>query len=84
MNGKISFYTFKLHVPPFASSVIFEMRHNPSDTNSSHYIQLFYRNTSAEVLMPLNLPNCGTRCPLIRFYDLYKDVLVDDLSECNL
>lgn len=59
------------------------MRQKPSDTNSSQYIQLFYRNSSTEDLTPLNIPNCGTKCPLIQFYDLYKEILVDDLDECK-
>lgn len=77
-------FMFKLHVPPFASSVIFEMRHKPGDTNSSHYIQVFYRNSSAEHLTPLNIPNCGTKCPLFQLYDLYNEILVDDFNECEL
>lgn len=60
------------------------MRHAPTDTNSSHYIQVFYRNSSTEDLTPLNIPNCGTKCPLMRFYDLYDEILTDDFNECKL
>lgn len=58
---------------------------NASDGNSdSHYIQIFYRNSTAEDLTPLKLPGCEIKCTLNQFSNLYKDILMDDLNECKL
>lgn len=55
------------------------------ESKDGHYIQLFYRNTTAEHLTPLDIPNCGTKCSLNRFYDLYSGFLVSDHEkECAL
>lgn len=65
---------------------MFELyKSNHSDSNNdSHYIQIFYRNSTVEDLTPLKLPGCEIKCTLNQFSDLYKDILMDDLNECKL
>ncbi|XP_031629370.1 prostatic acid phosphatase-like [Contarinia nasturtii] len=71
---------FNPHVPPYASSLHFELYKN---SENEHYIQLFYRKSNEEHLSPLNLPNCGTMCSLNRLYELYSEIIpVDYESEC--
>lgn len=54
--------------------------------NDMHYVEIYYKNTTVENLQPLNIPNCGTSCPLESLYDLYKAVIPDGdfETECNL
>lgn len=61
---------------------MFELR----KLNNDYALQVFYRNTSAETLTPLNIPKCGTLCPLNKMYELYADVLPDGdfETECKV
>lgn len=43
--------------------------------NDDPYVQIFYRNTTETNIKPLEVPNCGTKCPLSKIYDLYDDIL---------
>ncbi|XP_055307972.1 prostatic acid phosphatase-like [Sitodiplosis mosellana] len=65
---------FKLHQPPYASCIFFELY----KSNGNPYVQIFYMN-SAELEHiwnhPLEIPNCGTKCSLTDLYELYHDVL---------
>lgn len=71
----------ELHLPPYASSLHFELY--KSDANE-HYVQLFYKQFDGENILPLNIPNCGEKCPLDRFYELFADILPGDYhSECH-
>lgn len=45
-------------------------------TETEHYIQLFHRNLDEKFVPALEIPNCGdSKCPLNKWYELYKDVL---------
>lgn len=72
-----------MHHPPYASSLHFELY--KSDQNQ-YYIQIFYRKAQEEYPVPMNIPGCGTRCPLNQFYNLYKAIMPDDDfdTECKL
>ncbi|XP_031627358.1 testicular acid phosphatase homolog [Contarinia nasturtii] len=74
---------FEPHVPPFASSVHLELYKNGEQ---EHYIQIFYRKSDEEVLLPLNIPNCGEKCSLNQLYKLYNDIIPDrdHDTECRL
>lgn len=73
---------FQLHIPPYAASVHFELY--KTDTNE-HYIQLFYRKCGEETLSAMNIPNCGEKCTLNKFYELYNDIIASDFDlECAL
>ncbi|XP_031636576.1 prostatic acid phosphatase-like [Contarinia nasturtii] len=71
----------KPHLPPYASSLIFELYKRDGE----HYIQIFYKKSEEEILSPLNIPKCGTKCPLQQFYILYDEIIPGDFdSECTL
>lgn len=61
----------QLHLPPYAATILFELY----KSNDGYYVQLFYKNTSAEVIEPLDIPNCGTKCSLKKFNQIYADVI---------
>lgn len=63
---------------------MFELYKTNSPDSDGHYIQIFYRNTTAEDLVPLKLPGCEIKCALTKFSDLYKDIFMDDPNECQL
>lgn len=69
------------HIPPYSSSVLFELYET---MNKDYYVKVFYRNSATEEPAPLNIPNCGTKCPLHKFYSLYNDILPYDFeTECH-
>lgn len=52
--------------------------------NNTPYIQIFYKNSTFDP-KPLNIPNCGTLCPLEKMFELYHDILPGDFDlECKL
>ncbi|XP_031628603.1 prostatic acid phosphatase-like [Contarinia nasturtii] len=69
--------------PPYASSVHLELY---KVDEKEHYIQIFYRKSDEEILLPLNIPNCGEKCPLDQLYKLYNDIIPDrdHDTECRL
>lgn len=72
----------QLHTPPYSSSLMFELYESD---NNSHYVQLFYRNTTAEELTPMTIPNCGTKCSLDQLYQQYSEFLATDFeTECAI
>lgn len=67
------------HNPPYRAAVLMEMWNK----EGGNYIQVFYKNSSAEPL-PLNIPACGQSCSLEKMFELYKDVLPGDWDrECS-
>lgn len=64
---------FQLHVPPYASCLFFEL-YKPNDS-SENYLQLFYRKGNATDFPALEIPNCGSKCPLNKWYKLYQNIL---------
>lgn len=74
------FKTMGYHNPPYTATVMFELR-KFSDENR---VQVFYKNTTAEP-SALDLPGCGTSCPLDKMFEIYKEVLpVNWEEECTL
>lgn len=63
--------TFQLHIPPLSSSLLFELYKRGEE----NYVQISYRKTVSDDELPVMIPNCGTMCPLAKFYELYKDIL---------
>lgn len=75
------FKTLGYHNPPYTSTVMFELRKISVD---DYRVQVFYKNTTADP-EPLDLPNCGTLCPLDKMFEIYKEVLpVNWDDECTL
>lgn len=58
-------------MPPFAASIHFEL----FERDNEYYVQLFYRRDNSEYIPPINIPNCGIKCPLDSLFSLYKDIL---------
>lgn len=58
-----------------------ELRYYQND----YYIQLYYKN-SAKTPEPINIPQCGSACPLSKMYQLYAEILPkkDFDTECNI
>jgi lysosomal acid phosphatase len=74
------FKSLGYHNPPYTSTVMFELR----QFGSEYRVQVFYKNTTAEP-EPLDLPGCGTSCPLDKMFEIYKAVLpVKWEDECTL
>ncbi|XP_055300691.1 prostatic acid phosphatase-like [Sitodiplosis mosellana] len=75
---------YDMRIPPLAASVHFEMYRRGTE----YYIQIFYRKFEFEDVAPINIPNCGTKCPLEDLYRLYADILPTDSesyeSLCNI
>lgn len=72
--------TIGYHNPPFAATVLFELRQYGKD----YRVQVFYKNSTANPA-PLDLPGCGTSCPLDKMFEVYKEVLpVNWDDECAL
>lgn len=70
---------------PYGGCVLFELY---KSTKGDYYVQLFYKNTTADVLRPLKIPQCddATKCSLHKFRKVYKDVIPtkDFETECRL
>lgn len=64
-------FLFQYRLPPYASCIFMELYEH----NDDPYVQIFYRNTTETNIKPLEVPNCGTKCPLSKIYDLYDDIL---------
>lgn len=62
------------YTPYFSSCLLFELY----QTNVGHHVEIYYKQQNTEflnALEPLFIPNCGKKCPLARFYELYEDIL---------
>lgn len=64
-----------MHIPPYDATIFFELYKPGEGGIDDYYVQLFYKNTTAEVIEPINIPKCGTKCPLKSFREFYKDVI---------
>lgn len=74
------FKTIGYHNPPYTASVLFELK----KINEKYVVQVFYKNTTDEPRL-LELPNCGSSCPLNKMFEIYRDVLpVNYDDECTL
>lgn len=82
MEHWILFY-LQIHSPPYRASILFELYKSKTD---GYYIQLFYKNSTDENLVPLNIPTCGQKCSLERFRKVYESIIpVNSFEkECQL
>lgn len=73
---------FQFKLPPFRSSILFELY----KLRNEYSIKIFYKNSSTENLIPLNIPHCGPSCPLEKIIQIYKDILPegDFHTECRV
>lgn len=71
-------------MPPYASCLLFELYDNQKEPP---FVQIFYRNsTQTNILPPIDIPNCGTKCPLNKMFELYDNILPKNTfdEECML
>lgn len=69
-------------MPPYAASLHFELY---KTNENEYYIQIFYRRFEEEELSPLNIPKCGEKCSLEKFYETYAEIIPNDFdNECQL
>lgn len=72
----------QLHLPPYASSLHFELYKN---AEGEYFVQLFYRKSKEEHPLSMEIPQCGEKCPLNQFIALYSDIIPGEFeSECRL
>ncbi|XP_031632798.1 lysosomal acid phosphatase-like [Contarinia nasturtii] len=63
---------YKLHQPKYASCMFFQLY----SSDEMPYVKIFYRKSGNVVnIKPLNIPNCGSKCPLEKLYELYQHIL---------
>lgn len=72
-------------MPPYSSCLMFELH----SFNGTFYVELYYKQERGDdkvPLQPLFIPNCGQRCPLNQFYEIYRDIIpTDDFdTECRM
>lgn len=67
----ILFDLLQLHRVPFAACIILELYQSANGP----YIQVIYKSSTRKNTDPLDIPNCGPKCPLEKFYELYADIL---------
>lgn len=66
--------------PKFASCILLELH----EIDGSYFVKIFYKNTPTDDVPPLVIPNCGTKCPLEKFSELYGKIINVDLKiECG-
>lgn len=69
-------------MPPYVSCIFFELH----KTDIDNYVQVFYRNSTESDVPALNIPNCGNKCPLDMWFELYQNILPTQSfeKECEL
>lgn len=69
-------------MPPLSSCLFFELHRNFDEP----YVQIFYKNSTEVNIPPLEIPKCGVKCPLEKFYELYETILPkrSHTEECAL
>lgn len=64
------FAQFGYHVPPYASSLHFDLY---KTVDNQFYMQMSYRRNNEAIL--LRLPRCGTRCSIEELRKMYKEII---------
>lgn len=66
----------------YESCLFFELY----QSDSSPYLQFFYKKSNEPNIPALNIPKCGAKCPLEKFIELYRNVLPTQSfeEECEL
>lgn len=70
------------HQPPFASSITLELV--KAVDSDQHFIQVFYKNNSIDEPIKyrqLTISGCDQLCPLDKFMELTKELVVDDFNK---
>lgn len=78
-----NFYeTAQPELPQTSASVLLELYQQ----KGKYFVQIVYKKNNNEHTSSLNIPGCGTFCPLDKFYDIYKPFIpsADFETECKL
>lgn len=71
-------------MPPYASCILFDLYNN----GTQNYVQIAYKKGDEDDGTVLNIPDCGTKCPLEKMYKLFEKILpqrnFEDECEFNL
>lgn len=70
-NVHIFIKLFQLHRIPYAACIFIELY----ESVDGPYVQVIYKSSKRHNTDPLEIPNCGSKCPLDKFYELYGDIL---------
>ncbi|XP_012275172.1 prostatic acid phosphatase-like [Orussus abietinus] len=71
---------FQPHSPPYAASVMIELRVN---SKNQYFVTVLYRNSTEDPIL-MTLPGCIAECPLSQFIRLTKDVIPTNWEkECS-
>lgn len=62
---------FQPHRPPYASCVFFELY----KSSAENYVQIYYKNSTETNIPAMEIPKCGAKCSLKKWYELYEDIL---------
>lgn len=67
---------------PYAASILFELY----ESNGEFYVQIFYKKTEDENIPAMDIPGCGTKCPLNKLFDIYSSIIStqDFDTQCRL
>lgn len=80
----INFFTFEqifqMRVPPFGASLHLELYKHGHE----YYVQLFYRKDKSENPPPIEIPNCGIKCPLDRLIEIEDILPIENESHASL
>ncbi|XP_037048491.1 prostatic acid phosphatase-like [Bradysia coprophila] len=55
---------------PYAAAITLELR----KIGNEHIVQIFYKNSDKNP-GPIDIPGCGTACPLSKMYEIYDDII---------
>lgn len=68
--------------PPYASSLIFELR-SQIGNDENYFVQVYYKNNTGDEpikLQLLTIKGCDSLCPLNKFLDLTSNLVVTDFT----
>lgn len=81
-NNGSYFFVLQPHFPNYASSLHFELFETK---DGEHYFQLFYRNSEEDTPSPIDIPKCGVKCDIQKFYAEYSEIIPGEYEdECRL
>lgn len=83
LTSLLNFLAFaQSELPPYAASILLELYQH----EGQHFVQIVYKKNNNENIPTLDIPSCGTLCPLDKFYEIYKAFIPtnDFETECKL
>lgn len=74
-----------MNYPPYAASLFIDLYQHNED-RKQYFVQISYKRSNDENIPALEIPGCGTLCPLHKFYDIYTDFIPmnDFETECKM